>query len=72
MGFPSGTVIMNRLPIQETQATRVLSLDWEGPWRRKWQPRSSILAWKIPRTEEPEATVHGVSKESEKTEHTHI
>ena len=33
---------------------------------------SSILAWKIPRTEEPEATVHGVSKESETTEYTHI
>ena len=23
------------------------------PWRRKWQPYSSILAWKIPWTEEP-------------------
>jgi len=24
------------------------------PWRRKWQPtHSSILAWRIPRTEEP-------------------
>ena len=23
------------------------------PWRRKWQPNSSILAWEIPWTEEP-------------------
>ena len=23
------------------------------PWRRKWQPTSSILDWKIPWTEEP-------------------
>ena len=28
---------------------------WVGkiPWRRKWQPYFSILAWKIPWTEEP-------------------
>ena len=23
------------------------------PWRRKWQPPTSILAWRIPWTEEP-------------------
>ena len=28
---------------------------WVGkiPWRRKWHPHSSTLAWKIPWTEEP-------------------
>ena len=28
---------------------------WVGkiPWRKAWQPNSSILAWKIPWTEEP-------------------
>ena len=28
---------------------------WVGksPWRREWQPNSSILAWRIPWTEEP-------------------
>ena len=32
----------------------------------------SILAWKIPWTEEPgRATVHGVAKESDTTEYTH-
>ena len=33
------------------QKTWVQSPGWEIPWRRKWH--SSILAWKIPRTEEP-------------------
>ena len=32
------------------QETQVLFLDGEDPWRRKWQ---LILAWEIPRTEEP-------------------
>ena len=28
---------------------------WVGkiPWRRKWQPHSSVLAWRIPGPEEP-------------------
>ena len=43
------------------------------PLEEEMATRSSILAWKIPWTEEPEATtVHGVSKESETTEHTDI
>ena len=33
--------------------TRVLSLDWEVPLEKKMSPHSSILAWKIPWTEEP-------------------
>ena len=44
----------------------------ERPLEEEMATCSSILAWKIPRTEEPEATVRGVSKESETTEHTHI
>ena len=39
-----------------TQETRRQELDpWVGkiPWRRKWQTSPVILAWKIPRTEEP-------------------
>ena len=31
------------------------------PWRRKWQPTSSILAWRIPGTEEP-GGLHEVSE----------
>ena len=36
------------------------------PWRRKWQP--SILAWKIPRTEEPGGLQSRGCKESATTE----
>ena len=33
-------------------------------WSRKWQPTSSILAWEMLWTEEPDwATAHGVTKE---------
>ena len=40
----------SRLPMPETL---IGSLGWEDPWRWKWQPISSILAWEIPWTEEP-------------------
>ena len=37
------------------QCRRCCFNPWIGkiPWRRKWQPTSSILAWRIPWTEEP-------------------
>ena len=37
------------------QCRRHVSDPWVGkiPWRRKWQTHSSILAWKIPWSEEP-------------------
>ena len=35
------------------QETRVLSLDWEDPLEKEMAAHSSILAWKIPWTEEP-------------------
>ena len=37
------------------QCTRPGFDPWVGkiPWRRKWQPTPSILAWKIPWREEP-------------------
>ena len=47
-GFPGGTV-----PMQETQEMRVLSLGREGPREEEMATRSRILAWRIPRTEEP-------------------
>ena len=45
---------------------------WEGmfPWRRKWH--SSILAWKIPWTEEPGGLQSLGSQESNMAEHTRI
>ena len=41
------------LQMQETQETWVRSLGWEDPLEEKMATHSSILAWKIPRTEEP-------------------
>ena len=43
--------MVKKLPaIQETQ---VRTLGWEDPLKKKMAVHSSILAWKIPRTEEP-------------------
>ena len=41
------------LPMQEAQAMRVWSLGHEGPLEKETATRSSILSWRIPRTEEP-------------------
>ena len=35
------------------QETQVQSLGWEDPLEKEIAPQSSILAWKIPWTEEP-------------------
>ena len=40
--------------MQETQETWVQSLGWEDPLEEKMATCSSILAWKIPWTEEPD------------------
>ena len=41
----------------------VQSLGWEDPLEEEMATHSSILAWEIPRTEEPGGhTVHGVTK----------
>jgi len=51
--------------MQETQETWVLSLGWEDPLEDEMATHSSILAWKIPRTEEPGGIVHGVALKSQ-------
>ena len=51
-GFPSGSVVKNQPAMQETQETRVQFLDWEDPLEKGMATHSSILAWKIPWTEE--------------------
>ena len=43
-------MVKNLPAMQETQ---VLSLSWEGPLDKEMTTHSSILAWKIPQTEEP-------------------
>ena len=49
-GFLSGSVVKNPSAIQET---RFWSLGWEDPLEEKMATHSSILAWKIPWTDEP-------------------
>ena len=41
------------MPVQEMQETRVRSLGREDPLEEDMATLSSILAWRIPRTEEP-------------------
>ena len=43
--------IVNNLP--EMQEIQVLSLGWEDPLEKGMATHSSILAWRIPWTEEP-------------------
>ena len=49
---------LNQPAVQETQ---VRPLGWEGPLETEMATHSSILAWRIPRTEK-QATVQGVTK----------
>ena len=50
MGFP-GAQRLKRLPAM--WETQVRSLDQEDPLEKEMESRSSILAWRIPWTEEP-------------------
>ena len=50
MGFPGGSDVKNLLVMWET---RVKSSDWEDPLKKEMASLSSILAWRIPWTEEP-------------------
>ena len=60
MDFPCGSLV-KRLPIM--QETQVQSLGWEGLLEKEMVTHSSVLAWKIPWTEERgRFTVHGVAK----------
>ena len=51
MGIPNDTSGKTHLPMQET--CRVWSLGWEDPLEKEMATHSSILAWRIPWTEEP-------------------
>ena len=48
---PGGSAVKNLLAMQETW---VQSLDQEDPLEKEMAAHSSILAWKIPWTEEPD------------------
>ena len=51
-GFPGGTVVKNPPAMQEMQKTGVQSLGQEDPLEAGMATHSSILAGKIPWTEE--------------------
>ena len=46
-------MVKNLPAVQEMQETWVLSLDQEDPLEEEMATQSSILAWRIPWTEEP-------------------
>ena len=50
MRLPGGSAVKNPLAVQETQ---VQSLSWEDPLEEDMGTHCSILAWRIPWTEEP-------------------
>ena len=63
--IPRAQMVKNLPAMQETQ---VQSLGWEDSLEKGMAIHSSILAWRIPWTEEPgELQVHGVG-ESDTTE----
>ena len=50
LGFPGGSAVKNPPAVQET---RVQSLSWEDSLEESRATHSSVLAWRIPWTEEP-------------------
>ena len=54
--------------MQETQETRARSLSQEDPLEEEMTTHSSILAWRIPQTEEPGGIQSIGPKESDMTE----
>ena len=63
MSFPAGSGVKNPPAMQDMQEMWVRSLGQDDPLEEEMATHSSILAWKIPWTEEHgRATVHGVGK----------
>ena len=62
--------MVKNLPMQEMQEMWIQSLGWEDPLEKEMATHSSMLAWKIPQTEELEwlqfIALHGLDS----TEHT--
>ena len=51
--FPGGSVVKDLPAVQELQEVQVRSLGREDPLEKETVTNSSILAWRIPWTEEP-------------------
>ena len=68
MGFPSGSAPKNPPAMQDTKETQVPSLSREDPLEEGMTTHSSILARRIPWTEEPGGLQSMDSQESDMTE----
>ena len=68
LASPMAQQVKNLLAVQETQETWVQSLGWEDPLEEAMATHSSILAWKIPWTEETIGLQSKGHKESDMTE----
>ena len=53
MCFPGGSEVKNQPAIQKLQEMQIHSLGQEDPLEKGMATHSSILAWRIPWTEEP-------------------
>ena len=53
-GFPGGSAVKNLPVVQETQETQAGFLGQEDPLEDGMATHSSILAWRIPWTEDPD------------------
>ena len=53
MGFPCGSAIKKPPAMQEAQEIQIRSLGQEDPLEEGMTTHFSILAWRIPWTEEP-------------------
>ena len=60
-------MVKNLSAMQETREMWVQSLSWEGPLEEGMATHSSILAWRIPCTEEPGGLQSMARKESDMT-----
>ena len=63
-------MVKNMPAKQETQEMQVLSLRWEDPLEEGMAIHSSILAWRIPWTEDPGGLQSTRSQRSDTTEGT--
>ena len=58
-GFPGGSVVRNPPAMQEAQEMHAQFLGWKDTLKEGRAAHSSILAWRIPWTEEPARMIHG-------------
>ena len=68
-GFQLASAVKNLPASQETQESWVQSVGREDPLEKRIATHSSILAWKIPWTEEPGGLQSMGSQEADTTEY---